>query len=197
MIYIKDDFLDKDLFKYIKDFLKKSKWKTITVGPKDDFNFDIKYIEPDQKFIVYLQTWLSIIERSDVVILRSFFRKSNKNFDTDWRIHNDSLVDGVQPDRALVFYINKNKEDHLNGTAFWKHKHYGCKFEDYSIEEFNKLLREDSNDLKKWDLDYVIPHKQNRLISYPCNYFHSKYPDKAKNRTVFVAFYTSKQYEIE
>ncbi len=193
MIYIKDNFLDQDLFSYIKDYIKKSKWKTITIGSKDSFNFDIKYIEPEQKFIKYIQAWLQVIERAEVNILRSFFRKSNSKYDTEWRIHNDSLVDGVQPDRALVFYINKNKEDNQNGTAFWNHHKHGYKLKDYDIEEFNRLLIEDSNDLSKWTLDTVVNHKENRLLSYPCNYFHSKYPDKAKNRTVFVAFYTSKQ----
>ncbi len=193
MIYIKDNFLDQDLFSYVRDYIKKSKWKTITIGPKDSFNFDIKYIEPEQKFIKYIQAWLQVIERAEVNILRSFFRKSNNKYDTEWRIHNDSLVDGVQPDRALVFYINKNKEDNQNGTAFWNHHKHGYELKDYDIEEFNRLLIEDSNDLSKWTLDTVVNHKENRLLSYPCNYFHSKYPDKAKNRTVFVAFYTSKQ----
>ena len=182
------------MFVYVKDYINKSKWKTITIGAKDDFNFDIKYIEPEQKFVKYMQAWLQVVERSDVNILRSFFRKSNKNFDTEWRIHNDSLVDGVKPDRALVLYINKNKESYQNGTAFWKHHEHGCKLENYNIEEFNRLLIEDSNDLNKWTLDTVVNHKENRLVSYPCDYFHSKYPDKANDRTVFVAFYTSKQY---
>lgn len=193
MIYIKDNFLDPDLFSYIKDYIKKSKWKTITIGPEDSFNFDIKYIEPEQKFVKYIQAWLQVIERADINILRSFFRKSNSKYDTEWRIHNDSLVDGVKPDRALVFYINKNKEEHQNGTAFWKHHEHGYELNDYDIEEFNRLLIEDSNDLNKWTLDTVVNHKENRLVSYPCNYFHSKYPDKSKDRTVFVAFYTSKQ----
>ena len=193
MIFIKDNFLDQDLFSYVKDYIKKSKWKTITIGPEDSFNFDIKYIEPEQKFVKYIQAWLQVIERADVNILRSFFRKSNNKYDTEWRIHNDSLVDGVKPDRALVFYINKNKEDYQNGTAFWKHHKHGYELNDYDIEEFNRLLIEDSNDLNKWTLDTVVNHKENRLVSYPCNYFHIKYPDKIKNRTVFVAFYTSKQ----
>lgn len=193
MIYIKDNFLDQDLFSYVKSYIKKSNWKTITIGSKDSFNFDIKYIEPEKKFIKYIQAWLQVIERAEVNILRSFFRKSNSKYDTEWRIHNDSFVDGVQPDRALVFYINKNKEDHQNGTAFWKHYKHGYELNDYDIKEFNRLLIEDSNDLKKWTLDTIVNHKENRLVSYPCNYFHSKYPDKAKNRTVFVAFYTSKQ----
>ena len=46
--------------------------------------------------------------------------------------------------------------------------------------------------LTKWNLKSVIGYKPNRLISYPCNYFHSKYPNEFKNRIVFVMFYKIK-----
>ena len=44
--------------------------------------------------------------------------------------------------------------------------------DDESVEMFNKLLQEDSNNINKWNLKSVIGYKPNRLISYPCNYFH-------------------------
>ena len=44
----------------------------------------------------------------------------------------------------------------------------------------------------KWKLKSVIGYKPNRLLSYPCNYFHSKYPNESWNegRVVYVMFYT-------
>jgi len=52
------------------------------------------------------------------------------------------------------------------------------------------LLKEDANSPEKWRLKSVIGHKKNRLISYPCNYFHSKYPNEfIDSRKVFVMFY--------
>jgi len=52
------------------------------------------------------------------------------------------------------------------------------------------MLKEDAEDLKKWNVKSIIGHKKNRLLSYPCNYFHSKYPNKFKeSRIVFVMFY--------
>ena len=83
----------------------------------------------------------------------------------------------------------------LHGTAFWNHKQYGKKQpDDISNEEFDKLLLNESGDLDKWDLDTVLGYEQNRLISYPANYFHSKYPNKAwkEGRQVFVMFYKIK-----
>mgnify|MGYP003661794032 CR=1 FL=1 len=45
-----------------------------------------------------------------------------------------------------------------------------------------------------WRLNTVLGYEQNRLISYPANYFHSKYPNKSwkKGRQVFVMFYKIK-----
>ena len=56
------------------------------------------------------------------------------------------------------------------------------------------MLEEDANNLDKWKLNTVLGYKQNRLISYPANYFHSKYPNESweKGRQVFVMFYKIK-----
>ena len=45
-----------------------------------------------------------------------------------------------------------------------------------------------------WTLNSVIGYEQNRAISYPANYFHSKYPNKSwkSGREVFVMFYKFK-----
>ena len=196
MIYIKDNFLDKELLINLESKILNSKWKTHKVeGNK--FNFKIRYQDVDEKFQKYIETWLGIMEQADVKIIRSFIRKSNKNFDTNWRIHNDYMIEGQKPDRALVFYLSENKSKKQNGTAFWKHKKYGYSFENFNVEDFNNLLINDSEDISKWELQDIIMHKKNRLLSYPCNYFHSKYPNKIKDRKVLVAFYTSKQWNYE
>ena len=49
-------------------------------------------------------------------------------------------------------------------------------------------------DLYKKEYLYLNFHKKNRLISYPCNYFHSKYPNEfVESRIVFVMFYKIKK----
>ena len=92
----------------------------------------------------------------------------------------------------------KSNEAKLNGTAFWKHKDYKFNYTKSSNEEFNRMLTEDSNDVTKWKLNSVIGHRDNRLLSYPSEYFHSKYPNKFKNqRVVLIMFYKYERTKTE
>jgi hypothetical protein len=80
----------------------------------------------------------------------------------------------------------------LHGTAFWKHKELGkCLPENVSFEEYDKILASESNDINKWDLQSVVGYEVNRGVMYPCNYFHSKYPNMGweNGRIVYVMFY--------
>ena len=118
-----------------------------------------------------------------------FAREAKKDQDNDWRIHNDTIIEGQQPDRAIVLFVKAN-EDKLHGTAFWEHENYGYTYQESNSEEFNRMLIEDANDKSKWKLNSVVGYKDNRLLSYPCNYFHSKYPNEYKDqRIVVVMFY--------
>ena len=190
MIYIKDNFLHKRLLDSLNNDTK-------------DFN-EVKF--PDKSFWVRelipevvdrICEKLSIIEGCEIKNVLSFIREAKKNQDDDWRIHNDSIINGTQPDRAIVLYLSEDNNEGLNGTAFWSHKKYGDTYTGNGVEEFNKILKEDSNDNSKWDLKTIIGHKQNRLISYPCEYFHSKYPNEFINsRVVLVMFYKTIKNEI-
>lgn len=93
-----------------------------------------------------------------------------------------------------LFYLYQKIIINFERYCFWKHKIYGDKFPKSTNEEFDKVLLEDSNNLDLWNLHSVIGHKQNRLVSYPCDYFHSKYPNEFKiSRKVFVIFYKIKK----
>ena len=183
MIYIKDDFLPKNLLNaIIKD---KSNYEEHKTPGK---SFWIK--KPGDMFIEYIEGRLTEIEGIKAKSILCFFRQAKENQDNEWRIHNDSIIEGEQPDRALVLFVSDEKHKGLNGTAFWSHNQHGDTYVGRDKDDFNKLLIEDSNDISKWDLKTVIGHKKNRLISYPCEYFHSKYPNEFKNsREVMVMFY--------
>jgi len=187
MIYIKDDFLDDNLIEFLNtskgEFQEiktpgKSFWvKRLTLPIMDIIKFEIEDLEGHR-----------------IEPILGFMREAKQGQDQDWRIHNDSIIEGQQPDRACVLFVSECKQDGLNGTAFWEHKKHGHKLENISVEEQNRLLNEDANDLDLWDLKSVIGHKKNRLISYPCNYFHSKYPNEfTDSRIVFVMFYKIKK----
>ena len=115
--------------------------------------------------------------------------------DTNWRIHSDLKIDGQQPDRALVLYISPRKIEELHGTALWRHKNYGKSLpKETTDKEYDRMILKESENLNNWTLDSVIGYEQNRAISYPANYFHSKYPNKSwkSGREIFVMFYKIK-----
>jgi len=74
----------------------------------------------------------------------------------------------------------------------WSHEDYGKSLPDsVTMEEFDRMILKESENLEKWTLNSVIGYEQNRAISYPASYFHSKYPNKSwkSGREVFVMFY--------
>ena len=188
MIYVKDDFfIDERIVDIIND--EQSEFQEVTVGDK---SFWVK--TPNEEFVRLVRRKIQNLESNDIEVIFSFFREAKEGQDNDWRIHNDSIINGQQPDRAAVLYISENNNEGLNGTAFWEHKVFGDKFVSEEAEEFNRMLIEESNEIRNWELKTVIGHKKNRLISYPCNYFHSKYPNEfIESRKVFVIFYKIKK----
>jgi hypothetical protein len=183
MIYIKDDFLDPYLIRHINN--DKEIFQEVKTPGK---SFWVK--KPSENFTELVCEKISKIENVIVEPILSFFREAKQGQDNDWRIHNDSIIEGQQPDRALVLYVSEDNYNGLNGTAFWEHREHGDTFKNINAEEFNKLLINDANDQTKWILKSVVGHKQNRLVSYPCSYFHSKYPNEfLESRKVFVMFY--------
>jgi hypothetical protein len=188
MIYIKDNFIDQELFEILNKSL--INFKEVKTPGKSFW-----VVEPEENFVKYITSKIGVIEKCEIKNILCFFRQAKENQDDDWRIHNDSIINNQQPDRAIVLYISSDNTDELNGTAFWEHKEYGDVYKGETVEEFNNLLIKDSNDISKWNLKTVIGYRPNRLVSYPCHYFHSKYPNKFKNRKVFVMFYKTKEYE--
>jgi hypothetical protein len=190
MIYTVDDFIENNLFKITLDYLNKGKFLTQTVGEK---NF---YVQPSIKsFDNYVLQKLSYLEGKKLENILSFFRVSTDELDNTWRIHSDLNIQGQRPDRAIVLYMSPRELEELHGTAFWEHQIYGKELpKDVTDETYNKMIRVDSEDLDKWRLVSVSGYEQNRLISYPANYFHSKYPNKSwpEGRQIYVMFYKFK-----
>ena len=186
MIYIKDNFLDNEKFNALQIELAGNEYKTVVQGGKE---FHIQNTHPE--FIKYVEQLLGDIENKKVKSILSFFRLADKDRDNDWRIHADNVINDQLPDRAIVLYMSK-PPGNLSGKAFWSHYGEGYKLD--SITNFNKILSDDANDVSKWNLESIVGHKENRIVSYPCNYFHSKYPNEhISEREVFVMFY--KTYE--
>jgi hypothetical protein len=190
MIYFIDNFLNKNLFKETINELNSNDYIEHKTPGK---SFWVQEAKPE--FIDYVLQLLSKKENCELESILGFFRLSTDTIDAEWRIHSDGIINDQQPDRAVVLYISQKKLTELHGTAFWNHKKYGKKQpKNISNEEFDRLLTEDSGNLNNWELSTVLGYEQNRLISYPANYFHSKYPNKSwkQGRQVFVMFYKIK-----
>ena len=186
MIYILDNFLPNDVLTKLNNYLVD--FKEVDTGNKKFWVMD-----SPQDFNDYMVNKISIIEGKRINNILSFFRIATNELDTDWRIHCDSIINNQLPTRAIVLYISKPGLNELNGTALWDHIEHGSSlpYSELSNEKFDNLILNEANDLNNWKLNTVIGYKQNRLISYPSNYFHSKYPNKSwnKGRKVFVMFY--------
>ena len=182
MIYVKDNFLPKEVYESLRNYSE-----GFEKYPTPGKDFWVKDVPHDLK--TYIVNKLESIEGNKIENILCFLREAKKGQDNNWRIHNDTAIMGCKPDRAIVLYI-KGGEDKLHGTAFWEHENYGHTYIESDAKEFDRMLIEDANDKSKWKLGTVIGHKDNRLLSYPCDYFHSKYPKEYKNqRVVLVMFY--------
>ena len=190
MIYTKDNFIDKDLFNIACNYLKKGEFIKHKAGEK---NFYIQ--ESIKAFDDYVLAKLGVIEGRPLENILSFFRVSTNELDNSWRIHSDLNINDQRPDRAAVLYMSPRELEELHGTAFWEHEVYGKDLPSHITDaDYDNLIRVDSENLDMWRLVSVSGYEQNRLISYPANYFHSKYPNKSwkEGREVFVIFYKFK-----
>jgi len=191
MIYIIDDFVEAKLFEETTKQLNANKFVEFIAGNKP---FYIQ--KPNGVFNSYVLSKLKHIEGCELENILSFFRVSTDKLDATWRIHSDLNIEGQKPDRAVVMYMSPREREELHGTALWEHKIYGKKLpKDTTNEEYNRMITTEAENLDMWKLSSVIGYEQNRLISYPANYFHSKYPNKSweRGRQVFVMFYKLKK----
>lgn len=187
MINIVDDFLEEGVYDSIYKLLLVNDFRAVKVGDKD---FWVQY--SNEVFDKYVLEKLSAIDGVKRESLLAFFRVATEEFDTDWRIHADSKVGDIRPERALVLYISSSTKEGLHGTAFWKHKKVGYEMPlNVSNEEADRFLLEEANSLDNWELHSVVGYRPNRAVMYPSNYFHSKYPNTGwkEGRMVYVMFY--------
>jgi len=193
MIYIVDNFIEKSFFKIINSYLDKGNFEKIKAGNK---NVHIQH--PNEDFDSYMCSKLSVMEGKKIDNILSFFRIATDEIDSDWRIHSDLNINGEKPDRALVLYLSPREREDLHGTALWEHDVYGREIPSgISDEDYDNMIDVDANDLRKWRLSTVVGYEENRLVSYPSSYFHSKYPNIAwkEGRKVYVMFYKVSDYD--
>jgi len=148
-----------------------------------------------------------LIERAigqPVKVNYSFFRLSKPGEETPASVHADITMGSSY---AAVLYLTPEGD---GGTAFWRH--LSTNTQGISAKVFRAVrngddvsehadylntLHKDSNDEEKWSMQSMLKFEYNRFVSYPANYFHSRYPFKSDSfgksksaaRLIWVAFY--------
>tara|TARA_R110000772_G_scaffold35637_9_gene85854 strand:+ start:4169 stop:4723 length:555 start_codon:yes stop_codon:yes gene_type:complete len=181
MIFVQDNFFAEKTFIALQKYAKNNPFNIQKAGKKE---FSVLQTPDDI---------IPILNINGHKLVFTFIRKAYKGFDNELRIHADNIINGHKTALASVLYINENEGVTVNGTAFYRHKKYGNKLpEDVTDVEFDRIIREDSNDPLKWeDEKDSISSRPNRRVLYDSNYFHSKFPNEIKEgeRIVLVNFY--------
>lgn len=143
-----------------------------------------------------------IIKRIETILgkdIKPFFnylRLSTKELDKDIRIHTDGNMKSQYA--AVLYFVDAPmiEPDAIYGTAFYKHLYYGATLDRNLTEKIkDSVLEDDSKDKYLFTLDGIIACKRNRLLIYPADHFHCRFPykswgkSKTDGRIVWVSFF--------
>lgn len=197
VLTIVDDFLPVDRWRDIRAAILRDGFKTESIKegpnlPEATYeNVNIRDIPPD-----FNQAITNLYGRP-IKMLKEAFRLGYK----DSQLHNLVHADHCCAQLAAVYFLNP-LDQCQGGTAFWRHKKFGWEMmptqqdlDDvgYSIEE----MAHDWQNSEAWEMVSLAGMRTNRIITYPTNAFHSRWPwqgfgDKSKpeeGRLVFCAFF--------
>lgn len=123
-----------------------------------------------------------------------FFRLGTKEEAPTTYIHADNAC----AKNAAVWYLSDAPDDLVSGTAFWRHRasgRYELSESDRTDADLLASLDADGADEAKWQMVGLVGQKFNRLVIYPSNLFHSRYPkdawgtDASNGRITFACFF--------
>lgn len=103
-------------------------------------------------------------------------------------------ADKICASHAALLYLNLAPQC-FGGTAFYRHKLGLYEMPDDADEKMCSLIGNDGRDPSKWDMSGFVGMRFNRLVVYPTNVFHSRYPHEAfgsgpaDGRLVWVSFF--------
>lgn len=123
-----------------------------------------------------------------------FGRLSTEEVDAKLRIHTDA---GMGAQYASVLYVSGGGIGHeVCGTGFFEHVTHGRRYAlGGDTGEHDRLLREDADDLSQWEPIWIAPMVPNRVVLYPADRFHGRWPaagwgsGQADGRVVIAVFF--------
>lgn len=167
--------------------------RTLKYGPQEYQGHTYKGIGLGYSPELFYET-LSIHLGREIKPKLEYFRLGTKEDSATTYIHADSGC----AKNAAVWYLSEPPEDVVAGTAFWKHRASGrdqLSDADRTDEALLASLDADGADELKWVMTGLCGQKMNRLVTYPTNIFHSRYPqnawgnDASDGRIVFTCFF--------
>ena len=128
-------------------------------------------------------------------------RCSTATIDSEMRVHSDYDMTCTH---AWVWYGTDPPDDSSGeyGTALYDHVELGPQFSG-TRETHNCLLRNESDDPTRWTVRQVLPMRKNRMVVYPADLFHSRYPhagwgtSQRDGRITIVGFCTAKGHDAK
>ena len=145
-------------------------------------------VHPSKTLIELSTQKLELLLNRKLDLVFSFIRRATPEIDTNWNIHADQWVGLDQPKLAAVWYLSKKPKGVTGGTAVWTHDKWGTHLTG-NEDEYNEQ-RAHENNKDEFELDQVVGYKQNRVVVYDANRFHSAYPNNAGfERIVMASFF--------
>ena len=134
---------------------------------------------------------------ASIYLAGAFWRRAGEGDPNPTLIHTDNAAET----HAFVLYMSDPVSD-LDGTAFWRHR----ATDSYAIPphpraraiELVAAVVPDGNDETRWDMTLLARAKSNRFISFPSQYYHSRYPllcegygqDLKNSRLILAGFFS-------
>ena len=177
-----DNFLS--TYTEYKRYTDQANFKIETFGDKDFF---ISQVPEHLQKLVYDKIKRLFSFKDEFNPTLCYFRKSTPDIDIDIRIHTDQS----HCEFVSILYMSEDMNS-LNGTAFWDHPKYG-KALPYDAKEktIDNIIEYEGKDESIWTLNTVIGARENRCVTYPSNFFHSRYPFKSDHQRLVGTFFWS------
>ncbi|WP_396189898.1 hypothetical protein [Flavobacterium sp.] len=157
-----------------------SKFKKVDVGLGDT----LYLAEVPKNLEQHLINAVSGATGFNLSCIQSFFRLNTPDLNNAIRIHADSLINGIKPTVAGVFYLESMPG---TGTALFEHKIFGRYSKDPSRNAIYK--REEG-----WSAYMKYEAVANTMFVYNSDFYHARFPweayghDKTDGRIVVVLF---------
>lgn len=163
--------------------------KTLTYGPQEHEGHTYHGIGLGYEVEGMDSLIAAVVGAASAKVDMEFFRLGVSAADLTDYIHADSSISRW----AAVWYLSEAPKGVVAGTAFWRHKGTGLTemptdewiVKNFSsVPDFVKMIRADANDESKWEMTDLVGQKFNRLVFYPTQRFHSRFPQQAWGKDV-------------